>query len=144
MQFHALADIQRPLLDKFYRAHHGSMRSKGEAQAWVAKEGEIVGALSLRPMAHGHWLTGLFVAPEQRGKGIAKHLITAATASVSGPVWLFCEPDLLGFYQLSGFVETTDLPEALADRLARYRRSKTLVALVRLPLALQRLPAVAI
>lgn len=133
MQFQPLPDLQRPMLDKFYRAHRSSMRGKGEAQIWVAKAHEIVGALNLTPMAGGHWLTGLFMAPEWRGQGLAGGLLKAATADLAGQVWLFCEPHLLGFYQRSDFVETQDLPRELADRLARYRQSKALIALVRMP-----------
>mgnify|MGYP000220792822 CR=1 FL=1 len=131
IRFHALPDLQRPLLDKFYRAQRSSMRSKGEAQFWVARTGEVVGGLCLTPMAEGHWLTGLFVAPSMRGRGVGAGLVKAAVAHVQGCVWLFCEPDLVaGFYRRLGFVETEDLPRTLADRLARYRQTRTLVALV--------------
>jgi GNAT superfamily N-acetyltransferase len=129
--FLPLADVQRPLLAKFYRAHRSPMRAKGEAQVWVARQREIVGALCLTPVADGHWLTGLFVAPAERGRGVASRLIAAALTSVEGNVWLFCEPELGGFYLRMGFVDTEDLPEELAGRLARYRQTKQLIALVR-------------
>ncbi len=135
MQFIPLPNLQRPLLEKFYRAHRSSMRSKGDAQAWVAKEREIVGALSLTPMTGGYWLTGLFVAPGQRGQGIAGGLIRAAMAQVEGSIWLFCDPDLVGFYQRLGFVETVDLPQGLSERLKRYRQTKALIALERKTIA---------
>lgn len=127
MQFHPLPDLHRPLLDKFYRAHRSGMRVRG--QAWVAKEGEIVGALSLTPLAGGHWLTGLFVAPRWRGRGVAAGLLETAIAATSCDIWLFCEPGLIGFYRQTGFVETADLPPELSSRLSRYRQTKPLVAL---------------
>jgi GNAT superfamily N-acetyltransferase len=130
MRFLPLPDLQRPLLAKFYRAHRSPMRAKGLARMWVAKEQEIVGALCLTPMAGGHWLTGLFVAPERRGHRVAARLIEAAMANAEGLVWLFCEPALSGFYQRLGFVETDALPHELAERLGRYRQSKELVACV--------------
>ncbi|MGE6386066.1 GNAT family N-acetyltransferase [Pseudomonas sp. NPDC078416] len=131
IQFLLLPDVQRPLLEKFYRAHRSPMRARGEAQVWVARRPDIIGALCLTPVAGGHWLTGLFVAPDERGRGVAPGLIAAALTSVEGNVWLFCEPELSGFYQRLGFVETLQLPQELAARLARYQQTKRLIALVR-------------
>lgn len=131
VHFLPLPDVQRPLLEKFYRAHRTPMRAKGEAQMWVARQPDIVGALCLTPVAGGHWLTGLFVAPAERGRGVAAGLIAAALTSVEGNVWLFCEPELRGFYQRTGFVEARNLPQELAARLARYRQTKHLISLVR-------------
>lgn len=131
IQFLLLPAVQRPLLDKFYRAHGSPMRARGEAQVWVARRPDIVGALCLTPVDGGHWLTGLFVAPDERGRGVAAGLIVAALTSVAGNVWLFCEPELRGFYQRIGFVEVTELPQELAARLARYQQTKRLISLVR-------------
>ncbi|OLF52706.1 GNAT family N-acetyltransferase [Pseudomonas chlororaphis] len=124
-----LADSLRPLLNKFYRAHHSPMRASGEGHSWVARRGAIVAGLSLTPVAHGHWLTGLFVDPTQRGQGIAAGLVEQARGPLTGPVWLFCHPDLQALYERMGFAATTALPQALTDRLARYRRSKRLIAM---------------
>lgn len=132
LHFLPLPDVQRPLLEKFYRAHRSPMRARGEAQMWVARQPDIVGALCLTPVAGGHWLTGLFVAPAERGRGVAAGLIASALSSVEGNVWLFCEPELSGFYQRLGFVETLQLPQELASRLERYRQTKRLVALAHL------------
>lgn len=129
IQFSTLPDVQRPLLDKFYRAHRASMRARGEANVWVARRPDIVGALCLTPVAGGHWLTGLFVAPTERGRGVAAGLIEAALSSVEGNVWLFCEPELGRLYQRLGFAEVLELPQELASRLARYRQTKQLIAL---------------
>ncbi|MGI3747217.1 MAG: GNAT family N-acetyltransferase [Janthinobacterium lividum] len=131
IQFLPLPDLQRPLLEKFYRAHRSPMRARGEAQMWVARQPDIAGALCLTPVTGGHWLTGLFVAPAERGRGVAAGLIAAALISVEGNVWLFCEPELSGFYQRIGFAEVEDLPQELAPRLARYRQTKPLISLVR-------------
>jgi len=131
MQFQPLPAIQRPLLEKFYKTHRSGMRARGEAQMWVAKNRDIVAGLCLTPVERGHWLTGVLVATEQRGRGIAGALIETALKTTEGDVWLFCDPALQGFYQRSGFIETADLPRALAERLARYRQKKPLLALVR-------------
>ncbi|HEY6611737.1 MAG TPA: GNAT family N-acetyltransferase [Pseudomonas sp.] len=126
-----LAPLLKPLLGKFYRTHRSPMRAPDGAQTWVARRQEILAALNLTPVDHGHWLTGLLVAPTERRQGLASQLIEHALARTTGPVWLFCHPDLLGFYQRLGFEPATQLPPALAERLARYQRSKALLALAR-------------
>ncbi|WP_460416347.1 GNAT family N-acetyltransferase [Pseudomonas sp. microsymbiont 2] len=123
--------IQRRLLDLFYRQHGSRMRAAGDGEQWVTRSGEIIGGLNLSPIAGGYWLTGLFVAPQWRGQQIASQLVDAALAESSCATWLFCHPDLTPFYQRLAFTPATTLPEALAARLARYQRSKPLVALVR-------------
>ncbi len=82
-------------------------------------------------MTHGHWLTGLLVAPPQRRQGIARQLIAQALAGIEGPTWLFCAADLGDFYRRLGFAPCEELPAPLAERLTRYRRSKPLIALSR-------------
>nr|WP_164497651.1 GNAT family N-acetyltransferase [Pseudomonas sp. AFG_SD02_1510_Pfu_092] len=119
------------MLDHFYRQHGSRMRAAGDAQLWVARAAGIVAGLSLSAVDDGLWLTGLFVAPPQRGQGVAGRLLEAALAQAGGPVWLFCHPDLVPFYQRQGFSAAQHLPQALAGRLQRYQRSKRLVALQR-------------
>lgn len=131
IQFCLLPESSRPLLNKFYRGHKSPMRSGSEAQLWVAKQAEIVGALCLTAVADGHWLTGLFVAPSLRSQAIASRLIGEALAHTHGPVWLFCHPDLLSFYQRAGFETASNLPDALKDRFERYSRTKALIAMSR-------------
>lgn len=126
-----LGPLERKLLDHFYRQHDSRMRAAGDGQGWVARAGGIVAGMSLSPVAQGHWLTGLFVAPAWRGQQVASQLIEAALQATCGPTWLFCHPDLETFYQRQAFTLTDTLPEALASRLARYQRSKRLVAMVR-------------
>lgn len=118
-----------PLLNKFYRAHGSKMRAPAKGFSWVAKREAIIGALNLTPVAEGYWLTGLFVDPACRGQKIAARLLLQAVESLDGPVWLFCHPDLQGFYQNLGFVADPPLPQVLAERLARYQRDKAMVAM---------------
>ncbi|AGZ36417.1 N-acetyltransferase GCN5 [Pseudomonas sp. VLB120] len=126
-----LTALERRLLDHFYRQHGSRMRAASDGELWVARRTEIIAGLSLAPIENGHWLTGLFVAPQQRKQGVAGQLIDAALAGGRGPIWLFCHPDLAPFYQHLAFETAAQLPEALAARLARYQRSKRLVAMVR-------------
>ncbi|MFJ4346719.1 GNAT family N-acetyltransferase [Pseudomonas sp. NPDC089401] len=126
-----LTGLERRLLEHFYKQHGSRMRAANDGELWVARSDRIVAGLCLSAVANGHWLTGLFVAPAQRKRGVAAELVEAALAHHDGPTWLFCHPDLEAWYQRLGFVGTTELPEALASRLLRYQRSKSLVAMVR-------------
>ncbi|MBS9760647.1 GNAT family N-acetyltransferase [Pseudomonas mosselii] len=126
-----LPPIQRRLLEQFYRQHGSRMRAAGDGEQWVARSGEIIGGMNLSPVEDGYWLTGLFVAPQWRGQQVASQLLQTALGAATTPTWLFCHPDLTPFYQRLAFIPATTLPEALASRLARYQRSKPLVALVR-------------
>ena len=120
----------RPLVDKFYRDHRSPMRSQAGDELWVAQSAsEIVAALSLRPVAGGQWLTGLFVAPTLRRQGLAAALLSHSLALHPEPLWLFCHPELRGFYQRLGFEDCQSLPTELAVRLTRYQRNKSLVSL---------------
>lgn len=127
--FQPLPSELLPLLNKFYRAHRSPMRNAG-GHAWVARRQDIIAALNLTAVADGHWLTGLFSAPSERGKGLASALLVATLAEQQGPVWLFCEASLLAFYARLGFQPCDQLPAPLAERLARYRRHRALHALV--------------
>ncbi|SEN38050.1 Acetyltransferase (GNAT) domain-containing protein [Pseudomonas sp. ok272] len=131
LQYTQLAEPLWPLMNKFYRSHQSSMKAVREAQLWVGTRDEIVAGLCLRSVADGFWLTGLFVAPTCRGQGVAAALMAAALLPISAPVWLFCHPDLREFYQRNGFTVDPPLPYALAERLARYNRSKPMIAMGR-------------
>lgn len=130
-QIRALPDPIKALANKFYRAHRSPMRATHEDQVWVAQHSELLAALCLRPVACGHWLTSLFVAPAQRGQGLARQLLEQALQDCAAPVWLFCHPQLSPFYQRLGFQPCARLPHELQERLSRYQRSKSLIALAR-------------
>ncbi|PWB32901.1 GNAT family N-acetyltransferase [Pseudomonas sp. SDI] len=107
------------------------MRASANAELWVARAPGIVAALNLSAVAEGYWLTGLLVDPTRRSQRLAHRLIAQACSGKAGTVWLFCHPELAGFYQQQGFTGVDSLPAALAERLARYQRSKPLIALGR-------------
>ena len=107
------------------------MRSTAGAHIWVAEDQEIMAALCLSKIDQGYWLTSLLVNPTVRGQGVASQLMDAALVDCRASVWLFCHPDLNNFYCARGFMPCSDLPHLLAQRLARYTRKKTLLALYR-------------
>lgn len=129
MHCKALPELQYPLLQRFYRAQRSAMRIPAGARPWVMHDGGIIAALCLTPTADGHWLTGLLVERTRRGQGLARQLLGEVRRQHDGPIWLFCHPDLLDFYRRCAVMQPAQLPAALAERLARYQRSKTLLAL---------------
>lgn len=129
IEIETLPSRSRQLLNKFYREQHSPMRAAQGARLWVARGPQIVAALNMTPVAGGAWLTGLLVSEPLRGRQIARRLVQAAVAQAPGPVWLFCHPDLEGFYQKLGFAADPPLPVTLAERLQRYRLSKFLLAM---------------
>lgn len=134
IHYRLLPSLQRPLMDKFYRQQGTSMRARGDGDYWVAqrdKDGLIVAGLSLNKVPGGYWLTGLFVAPLARGQGLGSQLIDRALATLNGPTWLFCDPQLAPLYQKAGFVAAVELPPMLEQRLQRYQQTKALLAMCR-------------
>ncbi|MDR0280905.1 MAG: GNAT family N-acetyltransferase [Paucimonas sp.] len=131
IQCTTLTATERPLLNKFYKSQSSPMRASDNGEAWVARSGDIIAALNLSPVPDGHWLTGLLVAGHWRRQQVARRLVEKACQQAEGCIWLFCHPDLQDFYERLDFAVSEDLPGALAERLARYRRSKPLLAMVR-------------
>ena len=128
--YQRLASERLPLANKFYKSQRSPMRVGRAEQVWVARTEDIVAACCLKPVADGQWLTALLVSPSWRQQGIASHLLRHLRAQTAGPIWLFCQPDLLPFYQRLGFVPTLQVPAPLGERLQRYRQKQPLLALL--------------
>ena len=125
-----LAKNQHTLLRKFYRNHNSSMRITQQADVWVVRAPSIVAGVCVSPVADGCWLTSLFTAQEYRQHGAASLLIEHVQSIYQGTtIWLFCHPDLSGFYSRLGFTLTQQLPESLNSRLVRYQKNKPLIAM---------------
>lgn len=130
IRYQRLANERLPLANKFYKSQRSPMRVGRSEQVWVAQQAEIIAACCLKPVADGHWLSALLVAREQRQQGVASQLLNTLRSHSQGPIWLFCAPQLLGFYQRLGFAPCPDLPGELNERLQRYQRKQPLLALV--------------
>ena len=125
-----LPENQHTLLRKFYRNHNSPMRITQQAEVWVVRAPSIIAGVCLSPVADGYWLTSLFTADKYRQLGAARLLIKQVQATYQGaPIWLFCHPDLISFYNKLGFEQTGCLPESLQDRLTRYQQHKALIAM---------------
>lgn len=86
----------------------------GVPQTWLAVEdGQWLGSVSLLHEDHvqipqySPWLASLYVQPQMRGRGVAAALVAhcVAQAAVLGftTLYLYCEPQLVPFYQRLGW-----------------------------------------
>lgn len=132
--YQRLACVLLPLATKFYKSQGSNMRVGRSEQVWVARTAEIIAACCLKSQDHGHWLTALLVAEPLRQQGIASALLQSLRRNTSGPIWLFCHPDLIDFYRRQGFQPTSSLPQALTHKLQRYQQKQPLQALVSNPM----------
>lgn len=116
----------------FYRQHGSAMKARPVHQVWVAGASNISACLCIQPVAdhHGYWLTSLFVDPAARRRGLAQQLLREVRLAVTGPIWLFCRPELSSLYRRQGYLVAESLPISLSSKLARYKREKQLIALV--------------
>ncbi|SDR72059.1 Acetyltransferase (GNAT) family protein [Halopseudomonas sabulinigri] len=131
---HQLTPLLYPLANRFYRQHQRGTKVGRQHLVWVGKKHDlIVSALCLTPISHGHWLTSLLVAPSHRRLGLAAMLLKHIRHEYAGPIWLFCAPELRPLYEQTGYRVASELPESLQDKLLRYRRHKTLIALINSP-----------
>lgn len=125
-----LPKAQQPLLNKFYRSHDSRMQATHPAESWVMRNPLIIAGVCITPISDGYWLTSLFVDPRHRQHGAGQNLLRHIQNIYStSPIWLFCHPDLTGFYQKTGFQITQQLPDQLKNRLTRYQRNKKLIAM---------------
>lgn len=129
IRYQRLAPERLPLANKFYKGQRSPMRVGRSEQVWVAEQEEILAACCLKPVADGYWLTALLVAREQRRQGIAAQLLGQLRRHTTGPIWLFCAPELVDFYRRLGFLPCHDLPAELTERLRRYQQKQPLLAL---------------
>lgn len=71
-------------------------------------DGAVIGCGQIKQ----HWdgsreLASIAVTADARGRGVASAVIGALLHNHSGPLWLMCRSELVGFYDRFGFVEET-------------------------------------
>lgn len=82
---------------------------------WVAEvEGRVVGLVGLKKHADCLELCALGVDPGHRGKGAAKALVSALTASASGDVYLATV--IPGFFRTCGFERAREIPATFPEK----------------------------
>lgn len=123
-QCEQLPVIQLPLVNKFYKTHGARGKAKGNERVWVVKvKGEIVAAARIADISGCDFLTGVHVAEDFQGKGIAKALIGTMLRQCQKPLYTFPYSYLIGMYDRLGYTEITseELPKPLQQRFGRYQ-----------------------
>ncbi|MCF2908600.1 GNAT family N-acetyltransferase [Pseudoalteromonas sp. DL2-H2.2] len=117
-----LPAIQTPLVNKFYQAHKARGKATRQDQSWVLKATDIVAACRVQHISGEYFLSTVLVAPEYRGKGFAKVLLTAVLASQPRSLYTFAYCHLSAFYQGLGFtvIDPVALPQELAEKYHCY------------------------
>lgn len=88
---------------------------------WVAAEedGRLLAVGQIRQHRDGsRELASIVSVPQARGRGVASALIRTLLALETGPVYLTCRPELVGFYRPLGFEPATPPLPAYFRRIA--------------------------
>lgn len=95
-------------LESFYSKLDWEDPHLSDGVAFVAREGAIVGALTLIEIdPRTLIIEDVLVDPARRGKGLGAQLIGAAMNSRGGTMFLSCHSERLGFYSRLGFEDVT-------------------------------------
>ena len=88
----------------------------------VDPEGNALGAVGLgeydipERRDRSPWVLGMIVVPEQRGRGVGRHLLEALEAFADGrgyrTIWVATGPRAVGFYERCGWRSTEQLTTA--------------------------------
>jgi len=101
------ADADIPDAAAILEAHGWSYEDSQLGERFIARGDEaVLGFLRLIDTPTGVYVADVIVHPEHRGGGIGSDLMRAAMATRSGPFFLVCHPERLGFYQRLGFDAT--------------------------------------
>ena len=97
---------------------HGGNPTDHKAAHFIARDGAIVGNVSVLEVAPGTVIVeDVLVDDGHRARGIGRRLVQAAMNSRGGTLYLCCHPERLRFYGHLGFSEVAfeDLPAAVRD-----------------------------
>lgn len=122
-----LEAIKLPLVNKFYKDHYPSGKAKKNETIYVAYyQLEIAATVRFRNVERYRLLTGMLVAPNCRGKGIAHDLLNYCHENVLKETdYCFSYQHLTELYRSHGFtsLQPDDLPSQLQQLFIRYSNS---------------------
>jgi ribosomal protein S18 acetylase RimI-like enzyme len=100
-------------IERFYSTQEWEDPHISQGVSFVAREGAIVGALTLIEIEpQTVVIEDVLVDPARRGEGLGSQLVRAAMSSRGGTMFLSCHEERLAFYRRLGFedVPFEDLP----------------------------------
>lgn len=98
---------QQRRVNKFFKRNKTNVSCDQQDLVFFASNSnlEVVAAVLIRKVsAEVNLFRSLYVAPEQRGKGVAKKLCQFAFTQYQHTCFTLCKNELIGFYQSLGFV----------------------------------------
>lgn len=122
--------IKLPLLKKLYKLHYPSTKIKAGEVIYVAEQdSRIVGVTRFRQVEDWQLLTGMMVVTDQRGKGVAREMLSVLeTSYLDSNVYCFAYSHLVDMYANHGFntISDEELPGSLKGLFNRYSQTKAL------------------
>lgn len=131
---HWLSEAEIPLANKFYRMHKFRGKARRHAPCAVIRdEQQIIACGCLRQLTDAQLLTGVAVASNYQGQGVARLLLNSMAEAFGDRTFTFPYRYLVPFYRSVGFVEEDESgqPSAVLDQFRTYRRQGRDIVLMR-------------
>jgi GNAT superfamily N-acetyltransferase len=122
--FHWLNEEQIPLANKFYRAHGFRGKARGNESCAVIRlaNNDVIACAYLRQFDNFKLLSGVAVAAEFQGQGVARLLLTKMAKQFNIEVYTFPYQQLIAFYQSIGFVVKPKAPVEVLEVFNSYQK----------------------
>lgn len=125
---YALLDPLRfPLVARFYKTHYPAGKPKKDEIIWTAENSSgLFGSVRFRQFPNFQLLTGMLIAPEQRGKKQGEAFLNAVQTQIQTKAcYCLAYRYLEKLYNDAGFevIEVSNLPEELRGRYQSYCNS---------------------
>lgn len=122
-----LDKLRLPLLHKLYKSNYPSGKPKGKEDIiTLENDSIIIGAMRVKNYEDCHFLTGMMIIEDMRGKKLASYLLQHIDDFItSKKCYCLCEPKLSSFYIQNGFTHTNidTSPHVIQTKHERYTSS---------------------
>lgn len=121
-------------INRFYKSHKlNSSVNTSDRVFYKSYKDEIVAVAFLREIKSAvqqpyFLFRSLFVAPEYRGQGLARELISQSIQVTQSSIYTICSQDLMSLYAEFGFKVCTSAPA----EIAKFKTKKSPIIMLRL------------
>ncbi len=118
--------LRLPLLHKLYKINYPAGKPKGKEDVIILENNNnILGSMRIKNYDDCHFLTGMMIIEEMRGKQLGTYLLNELSNFISlDCCYCLCEPSLSAFYLKNGFNYVIDnIPFVILSKHERYSRS---------------------